>query len=335
MARRLTLDPDPAPALAASRRYSLDICARLEERLARAELPHVLCVVAAGSLGRLEAGVDSDLDCIVVCEDGAPSDPAAVDQSFAPLLCALDACGMKPPKAAGIYRTPITPAALLDPADRGSLCEPAARFGKRMQFLLDTRPLFGRDAFIDLRARVLDWYAWTEPARGFDPDWSFLIDDLTRYRHAYASWQRFRFDRSEDDSWYLRQAKLLSSRTITFAGLLLLLGASGHQVAGAREWVLRQLDRTPLERLQLVMGCDPEAWRQARALYDAMHQLLQRQRAALIAAGPDAARAMPAHDPEPFATVRRLSDEMCAVLTSFVLDRRDAWPRAFFSRLVL
>ena len=330
-------DYAPLPALAASRQQSLallrTVSARLEEALADSDA--VLTVAAAGSLGRLETGAGSDLDGIVVVDDRCDSGEATalVERVYA----ALRDCPLRLPKTAGIFRSPVTPGALCAPGARGSLVEAPAVFGKRIQFLLDTRPLYGAAAYSTLQGRILEWYAGSIPALDADAQCSLLINDLQRYRHAYAGWQRHKYERSAEDGWYLRQAKLRTSRALTFAGLLLLLGASSRR-PDKLDWLRARLALTPLERVHAVMGeTDPAGFRHVADAYDRLHALLSdsRIRAELVEASPASAATAPARHPPVYVEIHRLSGELQRRLSRFVLERRDEWHPDFFSELML
>lgn len=321
---------DAWPSLQALRRASLMQLATLEQRLAHAlsDVPGLVCVAAAGSLARLEAGPQADLDAIVVT-DGA-TDHGAVERVYA----ALDGLPLRAPKSWGIYRAPVDVRELLAPDARGALDEAPAVFGKRFQFLLDTRPLYGHAAHASLRLRVLDWYAAGEdPARG---QLTALVHDLQRYQHAYATWQAHKFERDAEDGWYLRQAKLGSTRLFGFAGLLLLLGASSMR-ADKLDWLGAHLDLTPFERIAAVMRAnDPIAFAALAAHYEAVHRHLLSAgvRDALVAQSPRCAAELPRTWPSVYATLADHNRELRRLLTRFVLERSDDWSPDFHAQLL-
>jgi hypothetical protein len=330
------LDYALLPALAASRKQSLALVELVSSRLAAAlgDGGDVLTVAAAGSLGRLELGAGSDLDGIVVVDaHAAARGTALVDRVYA----ALRDCPLRLPKTSGIFRSPVTEAALCAPAARGALDEQPAIFGKRIQFLLDTRPLFGMPAYSTLQRRILDWYAGPGLAAHPASQCTLLINDLQRYLHAYAGWQQYKFERDADDGWYLRQAKLRASRALTFAGLLLLLGA-GSRREDKVDWLHAHLALTPLERVHAVMSeHDPTGFRDLAQDYDRVHALLTDPavRAELIERSPGSAEMMPSQHPPAFAEIHRLSGGLLRRLSRFVLERRDDWHPDFFSYLIL
>lgn len=322
-----------APGLQASRKVSQHLLSRLAAALAKlpGALDGVETVIAAGSLGRLEAHAGSDFDGILIAAAGAPAVvPDAVFEAVA-------ACGLKPPKPDGIYRATVTADTLCQASARGSLDEPAAHFGKRMQVLLDTRAVTGDAAFQRLQRQILDWYAGGRLQRYPDAQWTLLLNDLSRYLHAYAGWQQFKFSRSDDDGWYLRQAKLRSSRMLTFAGLMLLLGESSVLGTDKLDWVAARLALSPLGRVAAVMRPhDASAFERLLVDYEAVHALLATPavRAALISESPADDDVMRAAYPEVYAPIHAHSRRMLRELSQFVLARRADWHPDFFSYLL-
>lgn len=319
------------PALEAARRRSLALEARARALLegATEALAGVATVALCGSLGRLEAGADADVDCVVVTDDPAAARDGTING-------VLDGLGLRGAKAWGIYREPVTEASLLDRAALGSLDEPPAVFGKRMQLLLDARPAWGDARFAALQAALLDFYGHgflaETPARG----WTYLTNDLARYLHAYSAWQQYKFERTADDSWLLRQAKLRATRIPTIAALLLCLGDT-WSAPDKQARLLGYLRLTPLERLHAVMAPrDPAAFDRLAAAWEKCHRLLgdREVRRALVAGGPASAGELGSSRPAAYAALHEASGEVLATLTAFTLDRRDEWPHGFFERLL-
>lgn len=332
------LDLDAAPALRASREATRAMNAELACALAASapELGPMLTVAAAGSHGRLEAGPDSDIDCLLVVDGSSALAASAVHGAVDRVMRLFAAHGLELPKADGIYRSPITPAELCAQEALGSLAETPAVFGKRMQVLLDARPLYAPEAFRRLRASILDWYGTGFVTR-HDARWTYLLNDLQRYLHAYAGWQQYRFDRSVKDGWYLRQAKLRSSRMLTFAGLLFLLGAASAREGDRRAWLEAALDLTPLERIAAVMRpADPAGFAALLAAYERVHARLADPavRRRLAAESPASWRAIPARYDGIYAEIHAETGVILASLTNFVLSRRGVWAQDFLNYLV-
>lgn len=326
-------------ALHESREFSLALIARLQQRLARAagHLTGVRTIAAGGSLGRLEASPVSDLDCILILDDACSADDAAVRHTIDRVFAILAELDIKPPKPAGIYRTPVTAAALCDRKALGSLSEPPEIFGKRIQLLLDARPLYGDADFVTIRRSVLAWYATGFLEHDRHKQWTYLINDLSRYLHSYAAWQQFKFDHSDDDSWCLRQAKLRSSRILTIAGLLLLIGESSAMENDKLPWLEARLDATPLERVNAVFTRYAAAdFAEILTPYAEIHALMSDPavRAELVATGPRALADLPGDMAGAYQTIHRLSDQMISALNRFIFSRQQDWQQTFFNYLV-
>ncbi len=300
-----------------------------------AALDGIETIAVSGSLGRLEANSESDIDCIIVLRDEVSvfegqAQTARVHEVFS-------RSPLKAPKRDGIYRQAIARAALLDRTALGSLGESPDVFGKRMALLLDARPLFGSERFHRLQGEVIEWYGAdflaSSPARG----WTYLTNDLMRYLHSYALWQQFKFARSSDDSWQLRQAKFRTSRIVTFAALMFLVGESDRDSDKLR-WLHAQLSLTPLQRLHKVMGVyDPHAYAQLLSVYEAAVEGLTENgvRAQLINTGPDADTRLTAPPGAAYAHIKRVSAAVSRLLVEFAMARREDWGMRFFERWLL
>lgn len=331
------LRPVACPALQAAYRYSAHHLQRLaclcEDRAE--QLSAIEVVALGGSLGRLEASVDSDLDCIIVLRDEVA--PAQGEAQLAFVHDLLRQTPFKAPKAAGIYRQGVRRAALLDRASLGSLDESPQIFGKRMQLLLDARPVFGAAQLKALQSDILVWYGsdflTSSPSRG----WTYLCNDVMRYLHSYAAWQQFKFERSADDSWQLRQAKFRTSRVLTFAAMMFLLGQSDrypHKLS----WLHSRLCLTPMQRIHAIMAdYDPAAYGQLLLAYESCFAALADPavRAQLVATGPNSEGRMEVAYDDAYERIRQSSAAIVRALTEFALARRDDWGARFFAHWLL
>jgi hypothetical protein len=317
------------PRLAAARRFTLARIQLLEAMLRDTgpALAPLESVAAAGSVGRLEAGEASDLDCLLITSPATHADEARAHAVRA-VIASVAHVGWRAPKPDGIYREPITVAALCDPAARGRLDESPAVFGKRIQLLLDARPLFGHGAFVRARSAVVDWYLGSPPSAHVQDPWRYLARDLARYAHAYCNWQSYKVEHGEGDSWYLRQAKLRSSRYVTWMGLWLLLLEMSRSGRLDRAWLLEHLDLTPLERVGLVLGAvAPTLLDRVLGYYDTMLDAvrdLERRRE--LVSSPHAA--------ERFGEIAKASDAMQRCFSDFIALVCTAKPDALWRCLL-
>ncbi len=310
------------PALAAARAWSEAALARL--RVALADLgrdwPEVATVAVSGSLGRLEAGPHSDADVLVILSTAASDDGAA--ELMQVIWDALARADLPRPKPTGIYATPATVADLCSTATLGQIAEDVPTFGKRLQLLLDARPVYRPDACRDLQAAVLRRYA-----TGFG-NWDHLLDDLIRYFRSLRVRDRWYFD-SGKGGWYTRSVKSEHSRLLLYAGLLLPLGGAGERLA---EYVAL----TPLERVARVYAehGDPHFERVAVAYERFLAVLADPEQRARLGAEPpatvaDLCRAAPLGYDELLANARGLRRE----LLRFVLARQADWGADFMARV--
>ncbi len=321
--------------LAEARRFSLNKMAEIQSTLTEVGWDSLETVFMAGSLGRLEAHPDSDFDCAIIARSGGPH--SQLERQVNALFRALSQCALKLPKADGIYRQPTSVEALLDPAMRGALGEEPAVFGKRMQCLLDARPVLHVDRFQSLRRKILRWYVGGHENSAGNFDFGLLLDDLCRYRHAYRAWQMFKFEHSETDSWALRQAKLGGSRVLTFAGLLFLLGASTAQ-SDPWTWVETRLDLTPLERLEETMcPVSPARFARVAQASECIHRELSSafRRGRLLREGPTSAETLGRWDTAAGTDLLEALEIVRAELTAFLLEQASRWDPRFFSRLII
>lgn len=327
------LDLHNYPNLASSRSLSVDLICQIRQAL-KSKCSDFETIAVAGSLGRLEAGPHSDLDCIVITRRDPERSPAnAAIERVTEILSHID---LKPAKPWGIYSSATSISTLLDRSALGSLSEQTEIFGKRMQLLLDSKPVYGDQAFVSVQSRIIGWYGTAFFSAANQKSWTYLINDLARYLHAYAAWQQYKFARSSDDSWQLRQCKLRSTRLVTWAGLLFLLGESNART-DKQSWLLDNLRHTPLERLARIMGkYDPECFRRLLAAYEEVHVLLNEShsRSELIVTGPDSDNNCNRPRSAVFTEVHELTAQIIRLLTNFVFDRRKDWDPRFFERLI-
>ena len=311
------------------------VCEELRAALAGLGLSQngVHTIYAAGSVGRLEICEDSDVDGVVVL-----SGPLSEFQSR-DLMRAIESCyaeaGLVVAKSGGIYRQPITKAQLLNIDTRGSLTESPGIYGKRIQILLDARPLFGEQSFQGLQQEVLKWFM---PKLGRTvPVENFLLTELKRYYAAYSLWQNFKFTKSAEDGWLLRQAKLKITRTSTITGLILLLGARSDS---ARDFDLMQhLFLTPLERILNVFSryAETRYCEQYLAAYESAVRLLgnQQVRRRLIEFSPESHADIDDKVPEEFIELCDLAAQLGDITAAFILDRKSDWSREFYRQCLI
>ncbi|HCU90350.1 MAG TPA: hypothetical protein DGR97_10415 [Gammaproteobacteria bacterium] len=330
------LDLEPYPVLNHSRLFSRDIVRDISRALIELLGSHsepVMTIAVAGSLGRLEASSESDIDCIIIIDDRIELDQVQVGLMVRKIRAELIKTSLRPSKAEGIYCRPVRTSCLLEPNARGSLTEEAAIFGTRMQLLLDARPIYNAREFNFLRGQLLAWYGYSKNRM---THYTHLLNDLSRYLHAYAVWQEFKFSRSKHDGWYLRQAKFRSTRVVTFAGLLFAIGEA--TASGYKTDLELELNRTPLGRIQSAFNSYPGVeFRAFIETYELLHRMLSDAsiREELVRLSPISRDKVPVQYPGTYARIHDLSGELMEHLTEFILARRRDWPSQLFHSWLL
>lgn len=283
------IDLQAYPALATARTFSVETLSTLAALAAPlARLPGLVTLATAGSLGRLEAMSDSDCDLIVIVDDALSPGSEEASAVLESVWDALSPRGLKRPKNWGIFTVPASVASLTDPNDLGALDDDPTDYGKRMQLLLDSQPIFGARAFDALQLALLRWFMTGAAAREPAFPFAHLLGELMRYYRTYVSWQHFKLTVEDDENWCVRQAKLASSRRLMVisAQLAIMAAASAAEPLAYLQAALRL---PPLARLAHVT---PPAQQTLLVAvfehYEAFQQVLGTSagRAALLSGGP-------------------------------------------------
>lgn len=217
-------------------------------------LSDIHSIAVAGSVGRMESGPQSDLDLVVIARDAVITE-GRDRQLVKDVWKTLRTLEVHPPDENGIFSTAVCPSQLCDRKALGNLDYPRHVFGLRMQVLMDAQPVFNARGFAELQQQILQWYALPSASPFIAHRFQYLMSDLQRYYHSYAVWHQFRFDKSFNDSWSMRQVKIAHSRLVSCVALLLCLLGLDNSASETSESsdasILPILAYTPLERLSL------------------------------------------------------------------------------------
>lgn len=328
------------PTLAQAWRYSAETFARVDEALAGFDPAgtKVVTLAAAGSLGRMEALPHSDCDLIVIVPDEIAADSEQARAIMQEVWERLQPLELRLPKSWGIFVEPASIASLTRPGALGDLNDSRTVFGKRLQCLLDSQPLFRAEGFRQVQKAILDWYATAFATQAASKQWTYLLNDLIRYYRSYAAWQQFELKIEWDDSWYIRNAKLRGSRLIMYAGMLLLLGESSRrQPPDKVNWLLEQLTMTTLERVVWCMQQYGED--DVTTLLQCYETFLAAMadddiRNALIDQAPRTLDELPPAMIPAYAPIQEGTARLMSILTRFVLNRADDWHPRFLQYLL-
>ena len=307
-------------------KFSFQLLERLRSKLAGALSDNVECVAMAGSFGRLEGSSSSDADYILVVKD-AKAESVTIDRQT--VNDAIKAEGVSPPNKSGVFAVARDREELISLV--GKADEQMDVLGKRMLLLLESRPLFGDEAFTVLLRDIFLRYA--EYLEG-DPskEFAFLLNDLIRYFRFICVNYQSSFWR-ENEKWPLRNLKLRHSRVLMYSGLLLVLGeASKYTDERKTSTVWQAMPLTPLERLAWVYSENHDhSFFRVVGLYNVF---LSRLSDAGVRAKLNALEYKDRYSSPVFAELKANSDAFVAELLRFVLARRGTWSERFFEYLM-
>lgn len=317
---------DGAPAIEAAWRLSRQTIARVSQTLLEADLPtHVRTVYVAGSIGRMEQLSRSDADVVVILDDSVDPDSDAAREAFVLVWNVLERCELERPKSAGIFSQPDTNQRLLDPTTRGLVDEDIGTFGRRIQMLLDSQPLFNPRQFDALQAAVVDRYL-SSRSNNNEP-WAYLLNDLIRYYRSLCVRTQWIADPVQ---WRLINVKLRHSRLLNYAGLLLLLGEGSRQ-ENFSAFLQKAMRWTPLERVAAMFEISGAKAHQVIDAYNVfLQQLDDEDLLARLAYNGDDDLYVNDSYRELLSNSRVITRE----LTRFVTNRSDAWSQQLLEQLL-
>ncbi len=333
------ISPKRHPTLAYAHNWSNNILQKMNACLLPLAnfAPDVSVVAVSGSLGRLEGMAHSDCDLIVLIDDEAACDPARCQKAMQAVWTALSPLGIPLPKSSGIYVAPVSHSQICDHGTLGMIADDKNIFGKRMQILLDAKPVYGAENFQDLIQGLLERYAAGFLIHDQEKEWVYLLNDLIRYFRSYCAWHQFDLTNDPTDSWHMRNAKLRNSRIPMFAALIFLLGECSKEKQDKISWLREHLTLTPMQRIEKVYMLNNDNG--FNLLIDAYEVFMEKinspaVRKALVEANPVSLDELREINIPEYNELHINSGILLKELTRFVLDRRADWSDTFFEYLL-
>ncbi len=333
------LNSNKHPTLCYARNWSEDMMIQMQQRMLplAQSAPDVCLAAVSGSLGRLEGMAHSDCDLIVLVHNDAVNDKERCQKAMLAVWEALEPLGMPLPKASGIYATPASPEQICDHDTLGVVADDKNIFGKRLQFLLDARPIYGDEHYQELMQHLLERYAAGFLIHDQSKEWVYLLNDLIRYFRSYCGWHQFDLSSDPIDSWHMRNTKLRNSRVLMFAALMLLLGECSKEKTDKIGWLHQHLQLTPMERIEYVYKANNESG--FEILLQAYELFMTRinspaVRQALVESTPENLNELHNTKLPEYDELHKNSDVILREITRFVLDRRNDWSEEFFEYLI-
>ena len=333
------LNPQEHPTLTYAHNWSNNMLEQMQKRLLPlADIALDVSIAAvSGSLGRLEGMAHSDCDLIVLVNDEAIHEPSRCQKAMQAVWDALEPLGLPLPKSSGIYVTPASHGQICDYSTLGLIADDKNIFGKRMQVLLDAKPVYGEDNFQSLMQGLLERYAAGFLIHDQKKEWVYLLNDLIRYFRSYCAWHQFDLSNDPIDSWHMRNTKLRNSRIPMFAALIFLLGECSKEKKDKIGWLREHLLLTPMQRIEKVYQLNNDNG--FNILLDAYEVFMQGMnspevRNVLVEANPKTLEDLQVMNFPVYDELHDNSDIIIRELTRFVLDRRGDWSEAFYEYLL-
>lgn len=220
------------------------------------------CVAISGSLSRMEAHEQSDLDLLIVLNDRQTEmDSAEAAHLHSEIWRRIESApggeSTRRPKPGGIFASAVSWNHLTDTSRRGTVDEDLITYGQRMQLLLDSQPIQNTSRFTELQRDLFRWYAETRVGSQFGESSPFhwLWQDVQRYWRSLRSRACWLYADRPAQSLEIN-LKLRSSRIVLVAAFLTAVVAASLPQRPFDRIVAdlcKALKRTPLERIITTM----------------------------------------------------------------------------------
>lgn len=186
-----------------------------------------ICVYACGSLGRYEATEKSDLDLFFILMNDERDEERIINNIskyvfFGKLYEINKEMGFKEPSKGGLYWEFISEKKLLDIGSQEE--DYNNSFTARMLMILESKPLFNDQKYIELRKRIIEKYFedYQDHNKPFYP--LYLMNDILRYWYTLTLNYEYRRDANDDtNKKYWRRLKLKYARLFTCFSMLMCL----------------------------------------------------------------------------------------------------------------
>lgn len=188
-------------------------------------------IAAFGSMARQEMAQGSDFDFLVILRS-LERDPATIRTYRGAAAKALKELGIEPPGSSGLFGGAISGTDLVNTI--GLDQDTNLHLSRRILLLEESIALCAEDGYRDLIEAVCARYLHESPSHHRVP--RFLLNDVIRYwRTITVDYQAKRWDEMASNKWGARYVKLISTRKLTYAGMLISLfwGSLNDQVPDA------------------------------------------------------------------------------------------------------
>lgn len=292
----------------------------------------VYTMATAGSLARLEASQESDLDLIIVTQPPAGASEEHAHQSIGTWrkdLC--DRLKIELPNPTGVFIKPISYDRLTKIAGQSE--ESYDSVAKRILFLLESQHIYNQDNFTNLRDQIVDAYVAdvsADPRKNF----VFLLNDVVRFFRSLCVNYQFNKEETQDGKWPIRNIKLRHSRVLMYFSMVAAIGALSRDGSEQKIDALKHLiTLPPLKRLYVAYGLSEDrSFFKVAGYYNSFLQLLSKREIRKDLANLDYDKR---YESPVFAQLKANSDALSSELLRFYEARRQQWDDRFFEYMII
>ena len=316
-------------ALAAAEFFSKSTLLRTQQAVEAFRPPAAVQILAAaGSLARLEASEQSDLDLIIVTQDDRTVDEMEI-AAWRDRLC--DRLNIEKPNPAGVFIRSAPYRRLVGIA--GASEEHYGDVAKRVLTVLESAWLYGETDYEQLLNEVLDCYAQDVKA-GPHKVFLFLLNDVIRFFRALCVNYQHTKSETDDGKWPIRNLKLRHSRVLMYFSMVAAIGSLSPIDAPAKVANLRTLiAMPPLRRLHAAYALSgDDGFDTVARLYDRFLNRMSVKSNREDLKGLDYENR---YDSTLFKELKANSDTLATELARFYEQRRGQWNPKFFEYMVL
>lgn len=315
------------PALAAAEAFSEQTIERTRTAIVENPPPAGVRILAtAGSLARLEASEQSDLDLIMVTYE---KDDGAELSGWRNRLC--DTLDIERPNPKGVFVDPVSFGQLATIS--GHAEEAYDAVAKRVLTVLESEWLFGEADYHQLLDEVLGRYS-EDVTKKPEKVFLFLLNDVIRFFRALCvNYQHTKSD-TPDGKWPIRNMKLRHSRVLMYFSMVAAIGSlSGRDVPDKTANLRTLIQMTPLRRLHAAYALsDDDGFDRVASLYNLFLERLSTASVREELVNLDYENR---YDSKLFGELKANSDDLATELARFYEARRGQWNPKFFEYMVL